>query len=105
MQAFRTISSLEGFEGPVAPNDVGCLPKAQTEVALNDIFYGLSLSTTASQLVKKEKAGPVEMEYFDSGQAPFSASTIPQDSVACLKTFGWKGFTDFTGLSTLRHHR
>ena len=106
--AFRYIQNLNGFEGPSLPElDLTCLPVAQTEIALNDILYGISSSTSTPQQVKKEKAGPVEMEYFESDAGAFSPSLIPANSTAanCLKTFGWDSSMDFSGLSTFRHHR
>ncbi len=100
-QAFRIIQGLNGFTEPSA---VGCLATAQVEIAMNDNYYQISLSTTSPQEVKKEKAGPVEMEYFQTGQA-FDPSIIPPTSSACLKQNGWTGYQGFNGLSTLRHHR
>ena len=103
LQAFRTIQSLNGFVGPVDPNPVGCLAETQFQVALQDVQYGFSAATAKTQEVKRQKAGPVEIEYFSSASGITATSAIPAYSEACLKSFGWVGDTSIsTGVSTVR---
>ncbi|MCI4437211.1 MAG: hypothetical protein JHC33_10440, partial [Ignisphaera sp.] len=92
-----------GFVGPVDPDPVGCLAETQFQVALQDVQYGFSAAAVKTQEVKRQKAGPVEIEYFSSASGITAASTIPAYSEACLKSFGWVGdISTSTGVSTVR---
>ncbi len=105
LHAFRIIYDLNGFVGPVPPADAGSLPTAQLQVALNDIVHGLSMSTEVTQQVKREKAGPVEMEYYENPTGVYSASAIPTVTHKCLKSFGWVGTQSLPGLGSIRKIR
>ncbi len=105
LQAFRVIQSLEGFIAPIPPADAGCLVDAQLQIAMNDVQYGISLGTYETQEVKKEEAGPVNMEYYQSASGAISPDIIPAMSVDCLKLWGYTGSSDLTGISTIRKYR
>ncbi len=104
-QAFRTIKGLPGFVGPVDPEPVGCLAEAQVQIALNDVTHGISTTTEVSQQVKKEKAGPVEMEYYENASGVYVPSIIPKESYTCLQEAGWVGTQSLPGMGTIRKYR
>jgi len=105
IQSFRVIHALEGFIAPIPPAVAGCLPDAQLQIAMNDVQFGISLKTYATQEVKKEEAGPVSMEYFASGSGALPPTIIPPLVVPCLETFGYTPSLHVYGISTIRQHR
>jgi len=105
MQSFRVLQSLEGFIAPIPPELSGCLPDTQLQIAMNDVQFGISLRSYATQEVKKQEAGPVSTEYFESASGALPPTIIPPIAIPCLKTFGYVPSTNVFGLSTIRHHR
>ena len=105
LQAFRVIQQLNGFIAPSIPEESGCLPDAQLQIAMNDIQYGISMKTYETQEIKSEKAGPVETQYFESASGIVDPSIIPVIAIPCLQSFGYTSSSNFNGMSTVRTHR
>ena len=87
LTSFRLIQGLIGYVGPddSIPQDSGCLPRAQVEVALNDIRYGISASKGDAKIASLS-AGPTSISYFEGAEA--IASSIPDESYGCLALWG-----------------
>jgi len=105
MQSFRVIHALEGFIAPIPPALAGCLPDAQLQIAMNDVQFGISLISLATQEVQEKSAGPVTMKYFESFTGVLPPAIIPPLTVPCLQTFGYSPSLHVYGISTIRKYR
>jgi len=87
LQAFRVIQNLNGFTEPDIGEDITCLATAQVEIALQDNQYQISFRDPKTQQVKREKAGAVEMEYYEL-PVWVDVDLIPQTARTCLESYG-----------------
>jgi hypothetical protein len=87
--AFRYI--VAEITPPEQPNDdTPCLPKAQVEIVMNDLRFGISTQANAKE-TKVEQVGSLKVEYFEDKEGP---QVIPSMALQCLRKFG--EFGDFT---------
>lgn len=107
IHAFLFISNLEGFIGPdgTIPDDIGCLGQAQVDIILQDLRYSISSTLFDPQVVKRQTAGPVEIEYFESSGGPQIVDRIPDITWKCLEVWGVVPSTSLPFISTIRKHR
>ena len=89
--AFRVI--IDGLEElPEAPPS-DCLKEAQALIAINDVITGLSINEeTTTGVIKRQKAGVVEVEYFEPNSDSSGRTVIvPSMALQCLLALGWTG--------------
>jgi hypothetical protein len=98
LEAFRTMHTLEGFTDPV--NDAGCLKTAQCEIAFHDAHFGISTSDPSEAQIARQKAGPVEVEYFEKNGGS-TLSKIPATAWDCLKNYGATPPRAFGGIGSI----
>ena len=66
-----------------------CLKNSQALNAVHDVINGISKPLTISQVVKKEEAGQVKVEYFEPSATATSNSYIHPLSKQCLADLGY----------------
>jgi len=68
-----------------------CVGEAQALMAVHDAVNNLSSGTTAqvTGAIKKQKAGPVEREFYDTTKVQKSTSRVPDMAKACLEMIGY----------------
>jgi hypothetical protein len=77
---------------PLAPAS-SCLKQAQALIAVQDLMSGISGSSEVTTgVVKKRKAGILEVEYFEpSSDKSGRTVIIPRLALPCLIELGWDG--------------
>jgi hypothetical protein len=81
-----------------------CVGEAQALIAVQDLVYGFSASTTtdANGAIKKQKAGVLEVEYYDTATGTKAyAPRIPMMAKPCLESIGYIVPTDIGRLTQL----
>lgn len=67
-----------------------CVPEAQALMAVHDAVNGLSGGPQSTQAqVKKQKAGPVEREFFELKTQSKGVSRVPEQARSCLAAIGF----------------
>ena len=87
LQAFRVIQNLKGFSEPDVSDDITCLATAQVEIALQDNQFQISFRDPREQQVQSEKAGSVEMSYYEL-PTWIDVDIIPDTARPCLESYG-----------------
>ena len=77
-----------------------CLGESQSLMAVQDVVYGFSASTTTSTAqVKKQKVSTLEVEYFETASGTTEqASLVPDMAMPCLVDLGYTSPSSMTGL-------
>lgn len=79
-----------------------CAGEAQALMAVQDLVYGFSASTTTGTIgsLKKQKVASLEIEYYDSDtNSPKNVSYIPALAIPCLESLGYDVPANIQGLS------
>ena len=79
-----------------------CVGEAQALMAVQDVVYGFSASTSTAEVgsVKKQKVASLEIEYFDSKTNTMKyAPRVPDMAIPCLETLGYIFTPTYNGLS------
>ena len=67
-----------------------CVPDAQALMAVHDLVNSISGGAVGTQAqVKKQKAGPVEREFFELKTLPKSTTRVPEQAKSCLSSIGY----------------
>ena len=67
-----------------------CVGEAQSLMAVHDMVNSISSGAADTGIqVKKNKAGPIEQEFFESKTAKRSLSRVPEQAKKCLEDFGY----------------
>ena len=67
-----------------------CVPEAQALMAVHDLVNSISGGAVGTQAqVKKQKAGPVEREFFELKTLPKSTQRVPEQAKPCLASIGY----------------
>jgi len=68
-----------------------CLGEAQALMASHDLVNSLSGggTTQVTGALKKQKAGPVEREFYDTSKVTKSRTRVPDLAKACLESVGY----------------
>ena len=75
-----------------------CVGEAQALMAVHDTVNSISGgAVTTTQQIKKQKAGPIEREFFESATAIRATSAVPNSAQACLSRLGYV-FSSTSGL-------
>lgn len=81
-----------------------CVGEAQAMIAVQDVVYGFSATTTidTNGAIKKQKVGSLEIEYYDTATGTKKyAPLIPAMAKPCLVTLGYDFPTELGRLSQL----
>jgi hypothetical protein len=81
-----------------------CLGDAEALIAVQDLVYGFSASTASASLgaIKKEKAGQVEMQYYDTKDGNTEKPpVVPALARACLANLGFIFPSGVSGLTQM----
>jgi len=89
-------------ETPYPDPMTDCVAEAQALMAVQDVVYGFSASTTAQETgaIRKQKVASLEIEYYDSATGGMkSAPRVPTMAVPCLEALGYVFTPSVSGLS------
>ncbi len=80
-----------------------CLGESQSLIAVQDVVYGFSTTTTTDSTgaLKKQKVASLEVEYYDTDKVTNSASRVPSMAMPCLEDLGFALPSNIGGLSQL----
>lgn len=92
--AFRII--MDGLEE--LPTSSDCLKEAQALIAMHDVVNNITVPADQSGVVKKEKVGVVEVEYFEGVKAKDNVNPIPPLAVPCLAALDYNFPSIYDGL-------
>jgi hypothetical protein len=67
-----------------------CLKNSQALIAIHDVVNGISKPLTIESVVKKQKAGSVEIEYFEPNSTGTTNNRIPSLAATCLEGLGYE---------------
>lgn len=79
-----------------------CVGDAQALMAIQDVVYGFSASTTVADVgsVKKQKVATLEIEYYDSkSNTTKTAPRVPTMAEPCLEELGYLFTPSVNGLT------
>jgi hypothetical protein len=101
--AFRNI--IDNTDPEVFPiGDIdSCVATAQSLMASQDVYYGLSIQDGSDKVgaIKKEKALSFETEYYESKNGRAFTPRVPAIAVACLSSIGYVFPTGIGGLDQI----
>ena len=101
--AFRNIDDhVDQDDYPYPDPMTDCVGTSQALMAVQDVVYGFSASTSTAEVgsVKKEKVASLEIEYYDSKSNTMKyAQIVPDMAKPCLETLGYIFTPTYNGLS------